>query len=637
MYRTLPLRPTILASALAGAALLTGCSGFTGTALPDAATLTPPTGAVHGGQQPIVGARVYLYAMSTTGYKTASTNLLPNNGFVTTDSKGSFSFVGLGVTCPAGNPQLYFLSVGGNPGQAAGTDNAAIQFLAPLGPCSGVTGSASVTINEVSTVAAATALQAFVLDGTHIGTSSGNLLGLTNAVRVYGNLLNPGSGLALARTPPANGGNGLVPQAEIHTLADILAPCANSTGPGTSGCSALFQYTASGDVAPNNTLAAALNIARAPGAQVANLFSLVTPAAPFQPTLAAAPNDFSIALTYTGNNLVQPGVLVLDAAGNLWTASCRSCATPGAADAIAKFGPTGNFVAQYTAPGIHSTQGIAFDLNGNLWTVNAATTTAPDQITQMLPTGVVTATYSGPDLVAPLDVAIDPANNAWVSSSANSNLLKFNQSVAEAAGSPYTPAATGISAPAGLAFDNAGNLFVASAATSSILKLNPSAALPTGEPIGGYQANVLSVPSSISVDFSQNVWTYNVGTNSVGEIANNGTPLGRYLTNATLFQTILISFDGSNTAWLPNCRAGCPGSGSSLPDTILRLDPAGNLIDPSDGLQTPSFQGVGSTAVDASGNLWVANSFGGTLTQLVGVATPVLTPLAAATFAPIPR
>ena len=637
MSRLAAIRLFVLAASPAFTALLAGCGAFTATAPPAASDLAIPGGSVHGGQQPVSGAKVFLYAMASTGYKAASTNLLPNDAFVTTDANGSFSFVGLGVTCPTGNPQLYFLAVGGNPGQAAGTDNAAIQFLAPLGPCSGVTGSASVTLNEVSTIAAATALQPFMQDGTHIGTAPGNLLGLSNAVKIYSNLLNPGSGLALVKTPPANGNNGIVPQAEIHTLADILAPCANSTTPASSACAALFRFTTAGPAIPTNTLAAALDIARAPGAQVANLFSLVTPAAPFQPTLPAAPNDFSIGITYNGNNLVQPGLLVLDAIGNVWTANCRSCATPGAADYIAKFSPTGAFLNQYTAAGIHRTQGLAFDLTGNLWTVNSATPTAPDQITKMLPTGAISASYSGPDLLNPQGVAIDPANNAWVTSAGNSDLLKFNQSVIEAPASPFTRATTGVGSPAGLAFDNAGDLFVASPDTNGILKLNPSGTLPAGEPLGGFQSSVLSVPSSIAIDFSQRVWTYNIGTNSVGAIANSGTPVGRYLTDGSLFQAALISFDGANNAWIPNCRAGCGDSGSTAPDAIIRLDPAGNRIDPSDGLQNPNFNGTGSVAIDASGSVWVANSFGGTLTQIVGIATPVLTPLAAATFAPLPR
>ena len=294
--------------------------------------------------------------MSTTSYMGASTNLLPNNAFVTTDAQGSFSFVGLGVTCPSGNPQLYFLALGGNPGQAPGTDNAAIQFLAPLGPCSGVTGTASVTLNEVSTIAAATVLQPFMQDGTHIGTAPGNLLGLTNAVRAYGNLLNPGSGLAYAKTPPANGGNGIVPQAELNTIADILAPCANSTSPAQQRLRRPLRIaTTSGGTAPTKILAAALRHRPRPRSPVSPISSPSSPpAAPFQPTLPAAPNDFSIGITYNGNNLVQPGLLVLDAAGNVWTANCRSCATPGATGLHRQVQPHRQPSShQYTGPGIH--------------------------------------------------------------------------------------------------------------------------------------------------------------------------------------------------------------------------------------------------------------------------------------------
>jgi len=45
---------------------LTGCA-LTSTATPTSQPGIALTGAVHGGQQPITGAHVYLYAANTTG------------------------------------------------------------------------------------------------------------------------------------------------------------------------------------------------------------------------------------------------------------------------------------------------------------------------------------------------------------------------------------------------------------------------------------------------------------------------------------------------------------------------------------------------------------------------------------------
>ena len=90
-------------------------------------------GNLHGGQQPISGASVQLYAAGTTGYGSSATALLSSP--VITYANGAFSITG-GYTCPSSTSQLYIVATGGNPGLAPGTNNAAIALMAALGPCS---------------------------------------------------------------------------------------------------------------------------------------------------------------------------------------------------------------------------------------------------------------------------------------------------------------------------------------------------------------------------------------------------------------------------------------------------------------------------------------------------------------------
>jgi protocatechuate 3,4-dioxygenase beta subunit len=86
------------AIALCASLYLSGCS----TAPMLTTTSTPANqvqgaalhGRVHGGQNPISGARVYLYAVDATGYGNASDSLLKSPGYVTTDSTGTFSITG---------------------------------------------------------------------------------------------------------------------------------------------------------------------------------------------------------------------------------------------------------------------------------------------------------------------------------------------------------------------------------------------------------------------------------------------------------------------------------------------------------------------------------------------------------------
>src|SRR5258708_30253127 len=86
-------------------------------------------GNLHGGQQPISGASVQLYATGATGYWSSATGLLSSPGI--TGANGGFSITG-GYTCPSSTSQLYIVSTGGHPGLSPGTNNAAIALRAAL-------------------------------------------------------------------------------------------------------------------------------------------------------------------------------------------------------------------------------------------------------------------------------------------------------------------------------------------------------------------------------------------------------------------------------------------------------------------------------------------------------------------------
>src|ERR1019366_1088135 len=197
-------------------------------------------GSVHGGQQPIVGAEVYLLAANTTGYGQPSVSLLRATStgyssslgaYVPTAPDGSFTITGDYSCTP--NTQVYLYSLGGSQG---GIANSAARLLAALGNCpsSGnfLTATPFIAVNEVSTVAAAYAFAGFATDATHVSSSGTALaqIGIANAFANVGNLETLGTGAALTKTPA---GNGTGPQSEINTLANILANC-TSTGAASS-------------------------------------------------------------------------------------------------------------------------------------------------------------------------------------------------------------------------------------------------------------------------------------------------------------------------------------------------------------------------------------------------------------------
>ena len=295
----------IALSAIAFAAVGCAAGGGISTALtagaPASTVTTFPvkpghiTGLVHGGQQPITGATVQMWAAgTTTGYGAGATAV---GSPVTTDSNGNFDLnPGGGGSSPCGNGQLNYITATGGSSQGAGgaVNSTAALMLALPAPCFKVTtGGLSIVINEVTTVASVWALQQFMsitlanspYTGSaapwQIGSDAANVTGLTNAFAEVSQLVNIATGLSGISTltstvtgnsyvPTMTFTTTIVPDANrIYIVADILAACINTSdfSPGAiwSGtCSSLF-YSVNPSVQPNDTIQAAYYIATAPG------------------------------------------------------------------------------------------------------------------------------------------------------------------------------------------------------------------------------------------------------------------------------------------------------------------------------------------------------------------------------------
>jgi hypothetical protein len=280
--------------------------------------------------------------------------------------------------------------------------NKGVVNLASLGNCpsGGFTGANAISyvyVNEVSTTAVAYAFAPFGPQtittsndyATYIGTSSNNVAGIQNAAIIAKQLYDI-TGSQLSSTYAGEGhiantttalGNGIVPQANLDTIGNILAACVdsnngsttvvagtptyggNSNGANTNisaQCNTLFTNATSTSIPtsstgtdanapgiqPFDTAMAAMNIARHPAgppysytgttsganAFVTNLFTLPQGNRPFEPDLASVqssqPNDFSIAIDYpysatVTNNSYSHGAesLAIDKIGNVWITS----------------------------------------------------------------------------------------------------------------------------------------------------------------------------------------------------------------------------------------------------------------------------------------------------------------------------
>lgn len=276
---------------LSALTFISGCSSVSPVATSIANPSVTLRGMVHGGQQPVVGATIQLYAIGTTGDGSAGA---PLGSSTTTASDGSFSLTGrynCTTAVNGANTLVYLLSIGGNSG--SGT-NANLVMMAALGQCSGLTSSTFIYIDEVTTVGSVAALYPYMTSAQAVGSGSSDAAAFATAFGNVAEYTNTSTGSVPGPNLPLGY---YASSTEINTLGNVIAACVNSTG-GIAGdgtpCGNLFNLTKSGGVAPTNTVSALLNILNNPTQNVSSLFSLPQPIAPFQPSLSTAPTTWAL-------------------------------------------------------------------------------------------------------------------------------------------------------------------------------------------------------------------------------------------------------------------------------------------------------------------------------------------------------
>lgn len=307
----------VMIALLSGLAAFSGCSSGshqTGSAQSSPPPPSPATvkGIVRGGQVPVTGASLQLYAVGTTGDGSSATPLVAQP--IASDASGNFTFTG-SYTCPSPSSLVYVTASGGNPGLAAGTNNTASLLVAALGPCGSMP--SSFIVNEVTTIAAIWPLAPFMSSPSAIGSSTADAGNLSAAFTLAAEFADVTTGAAPGNSVPTGT---TVPADEVNTLADILSTCANSGG-GVAGdgspCGQLFTLTTpAGSPAPTTIAAAGYFIEQNPTQNISELFALLPANAPFTPMLSIPPVDWSLhpaapsALSVTPSSINFPSTIV---------------------------------------------------------------------------------------------------------------------------------------------------------------------------------------------------------------------------------------------------------------------------------------------------------------------------------------
>jgi len=685
-------------------------------------------GVAHGGQNPLNGASVYLYAAGNTAsagtYGTGATSLLSSavltnntsatdaasntgigaidghgNYYISTDSGGFFNLTG-DYSCPGavtsgGNTypsEVYVLIVGGDSGSG---NNPNVALLAALGPCASASALATaypfISVNEVTTVAAVYALQQFMSAPSgsagviNIGTPSTNLVGLQNAFATAANMVNIGAGAA----PGVNSWVS-VESDHVNTIADILSYCINSSG---STCSSLYasvtppssttlstkNVPASSLNAPADTVQAAWFMAQFPtntagvscGASGGAFYCVPGSGNPFTPALAAAPNDWTLAMGYAPqspnlnsksnhNVLFAANYMALDPYGNAWFSNYGDISgvtviapngaylqdpvtsyTVGAnsgyaANLFATYGITS--AVSYTRTMNHI-KGLASDSLGNVWLADWSSTVYTNEST--ISGGTYTCTGT---CIFGTTAMFPAATGPGIITSADATPTGFYIGL-----NPWAVAA-----------DASGNVFFTLAGGSSnpgsksIVKINSSGTYTAGGSLGTHPYNII-VDNNTSATNGPEVWAndqegcvvttgfygsvilqFAAGTAAANSVGFTGNTTGCtssvvYKTSAVMGAVLGMAVDANNGIWFVSPSTGFSiasptsmanivtygvstvvPSGTYVGKAVIGTA-SGSTITSTSSNSVSSSAGAGGmvngqfVAVDGAGNAWVSS------------------------------
>jgi len=580
------------------------------------------SGTVVANGGPVSGATVVLMGAGTQAPTTLATT--------TSSSTGTFE---LQYSVPVANTQLYVTATGGTAsnGNKVGT---ARKLMAAIGTSSAA--SVTATINERTTVAAVFALSQF-LDDT--GAVSGPSPGLPNAMATAANLAETSSGkvsMVLAGAP-----NGTATEAlpTFNTLASIVARCSDGTA---ADCKQLFAATKPPRGAqPTDTVAALLSIVQNPSLRPEQLFALRDQSA-YKPQLTAAPGSWVLTLVYTSGGFGAPGMISFDAAGNAWAGN--NFQPPGTAPGlgVSVVGPTGQPILGSPVVGggiLGVGYGTAVDQHGQVWIGNFKGNT----MSLLNTSGQVLSPPGGftqGNVSKPQGLAIDQQGDVWIANFGNNSVTEYPK------GDPTQAreiTGGGLEKSFGIAVDGQGNVWVTDGAESTkpgqVTRIAPDGTLLAQQPITG---GGLRSPQGIAIDSAGNAWVANLFSASVTEIGSDGTiKAGSPLrAGGSLKGPWGIAVDGADHVWVAgflneNVVELCGVQTDRCPPGLHTGDP---ISPKKTGYTSKSLQHLTAIEIDQSGNVWAANNWssgsplkqyvaGNGLVEMIGVATPVKTPM----------
>ncbi|MFF8593628.1 LysM peptidoglycan-binding domain-containing protein [Streptomyces sp. NPDC015220] len=593
----------------------------------------PLHGTVTGAGKPLRGARVTLYAGSRTGVREL--------GRATTDATGSFD---IGYAPPAAGV-LYVEATRADAGRLR------LRSVVAVGEGGAVPARTTnrVRVDELTTVAAAYSLAQFTGEHGVDGPSPG----LQNAAATTFNLADPATGEPGAVVTNADNGDSNETLATLNTLANLVSLCVSDT----TRCESLLRLaTPPGGTAPRDTAQAVLNLARNPALSPSGLHALARTADHYAPALAAPPTAWILALRYTDTDLYSPGRIAFDTKGNAWASNNWLPGTRNPTPYVSVLDPTGRPVLGSPIQGggmKGGDWGAAVAPDGSVW----MSSYGGDSVAHYSATGEPLSPATGHrdgGLVHPQGIAVDQRGNVWI---ANNYGLETAPGQGNVVVYPHGDPSRairitggGLNHPFAVQIDGYGRAWVSNAGPGGADLVNTRLAPLTGK-FGGsvtvigpdleptasspIQSDSFKWPLGIAIDSRNNAWLNSYVNSAVTRLTPDGAVAGVYrLPENTLPWSVAV--DGSDRVWVagfltPGVWTLCGADTTACPPGSA----TGALLSPPKGLRSKAMQHLTAVQIDQSGNVWLANNWsrvvppaGGTgLVELIGLATPVCTPL----------
>lgn len=434
----------------------------------------------------------------------------------------------------------------------------------------------SITINELTTVAAAYSMAQFI----HNGAIGGDAFGLQLASLMNDNLVDKRTGASsevLLSPPNADETNSL---RSTRSLANLLAACVNNVPDALSNLFAVTTPT--GGASPTNTFAALFNIARYPFNNVNEIYTQSQAWVAYSAALESAPTDaWTIAVKVNDTGSIDhlfggPANIAFDKNGYAWVSNNVVQGTPNSGRFAVVLKPNGKPAdgkATLPSEGVEGVPksplfgggllgggfGVDIDTQGNIWFANfgwgepcyyptdgGVSVFNPSGEAQSPDGGYVGCTYRVQATVS------DTENNIWNASFGNGRVVVF-------------------------------------------LEGNPQNTLYGQVPDGG-------LPFGIAIAADGSAWV----TSSTGLWAYTSSSISRFKINQEqgIIELLFfrkfghalkgLSIDSTGNIWIPSGGDG----------VVYVLD--------SEGTQIGKFSGGGingpwGTAIDGNDNVWVAN------------------------------